>query len=55
MSARLRPSPGRTSHRGAKVLPLTSPAVKLRSYAVTRRGRDRWPPLRAMLELLTRG
>jgi DNA-binding transcriptional LysR family regulator len=46
---------GRTSRRGVKVLPLTNPSVRLRSYAVTRLGRDRWPPLRAVLEHLTRG
>jgi DNA-binding transcriptional LysR family regulator len=46
---------GRTSRRGVKVLPLTNPTVSLRSYAVTRLGRDRWPPLRAVLEHLTRG
>ena len=45
---------GATSRRGVKVLPLTDPTVRLRSYAVTRRGRDRWPPLRAVLEHLTR-
>jgi DNA-binding transcriptional LysR family regulator len=44
----------RASRRGATVLPLTDPPVRLRSYAVTRRGRDRWPPLRAVLEHLTR-
>lgn len=46
---------GRTSRRGVKVLPLTEPRVRLRAYAVTRRGRDRWPPLRAVLERLTHG
>lgn len=46
---------GRTSRRGVKVLPLTDPLVMLRSYAVTRRGRDRWPPLRAVLENLKPG
>ena len=45
----------RPPRRGVKVLPLTDPPVRLRSYAVTRRGRDRWPPLRAVLEHLTRG
>jgi DNA-binding transcriptional LysR family regulator len=38
---------GRTSRRGVTVRPLTDPPVRLRGYAVTRRGRDRWPPLRA--------
>ena len=46
---------GRTSRRGVKVLPLTEPRVRLRAYAVTRRGRDRWPPLRAVLERLAQG
>ena len=46
---------GRTSRRGVKVLPLTDPRVRLRAYAVTRRGRDRWPPLRAVLERLAQG
>jgi DNA-binding transcriptional LysR family regulator len=38
-----------------RVLPLTDPAVSLRAYAVTRRGRDAWPPLRAVLEAVTAG
>ena len=46
---------GRTSRRGVKVLPVTEPRVRLRAYAVTRRGRDRWPPLRAVLERLAHG
>ena len=45
---------GRTSRRGVTVQPLRDPQVKLRGYAVTRRGRDRWPPLRAVLERLGR-
>jgi DNA-binding transcriptional LysR family regulator len=45
---------GRTSRHGVKVLPIAELPVKLRSYAVTRRGRDRWPPLRTVLEHLTR-
>jgi DNA-binding transcriptional LysR family regulator len=44
---------GRTSRRGVTVRPLTDPRVWLRGYAVTRRGRDRWPPLRAVLDRLT--
>jgi DNA-binding transcriptional LysR family regulator len=44
---------GRSSRRGVKVLPINGPQVRLRAYAVTRRGRDRWPPLRALLERLT--
>jgi DNA-binding transcriptional LysR family regulator len=43
---------GRASRRGVTVRPLTDPPVSLRSYAVTRRGRDRWPPLRAVLNRL---
>ena len=38
-----------------RVLPLTDPPVRLRAHAVTRRGRDRWPPLRVVLERLARG
>ena len=37
---------------GVEVLPLTSPAVDLRAYAVTRRGRAGWPPLALVLGLL---
>ncbi|MEU6137510.1 LysR substrate-binding domain-containing protein [Nocardioides sp. NPDC047086] len=44
---------GRTSRRGVTVRPLTDPRVRLRAYAVTRRGRDRWPPLRAVLSRLS--
>jgi len=44
---------GRASRRGIRVLPLTDPLVTMRAYAVTRRGRDRWPPLRAVLEHLS--
>jgi DNA-binding transcriptional LysR family regulator len=43
---------GRASRRGVRVLPLTDPRVTMRAYALTRRGRDRWPPLRAVLERL---
>ena len=42
------------SRRGVTVRPLSDPSVLLRGYAVWRRGRDRWPPLRAVLEQLTR-
>jgi DNA-binding transcriptional LysR family regulator len=44
---------GRASRRGVRVLPLTDPRVTMRAYAVTRRGRDRWPPLRAVLDRLS--
>jgi len=46
---------GRASRRGVRVLPLTDPPVTLRAYAVTRRGRDRWPPLALVLDRLTSG
>jgi DNA-binding transcriptional LysR family regulator len=46
---------GRASRRGVTVRPLRDPVVKMRAYAVTRRGRDRWPPLRAVLERLIGG
>jgi len=41
--------PGRP---GIDLLPLTAPAVDLRGYAVTRRGRSAWPPLALVLSLL---
>ena len=44
---------GRASRRGVRVLPLTDPRLTLRAYAVTRRGRDRWPPLALVLDRLT--
>lgn len=37
---------------GIAVLPLREPRLELRAYAVTRRGRDRWPPLRVVLDRL---
>lgn len=43
---------GRTSRRGVSVVRLRDPEVRLRAYAVTRRGRDGWPPLRAVVERL---
>lgn len=43
---------GRSSRRGVAVRPLTDPTVRLRAFAMTRRGRDRWPPLRAVLNRL---
>ncbi|MEP9362004.1 LysR family transcriptional regulator [Nocardioides sp. CN2-186] len=46
---------GRASRRGIRVLPLTDPRVTMRAYAVTRRGRDRWPPLRVVLDRLRSG
>jgi DNA-binding transcriptional LysR family regulator len=44
---------GRATRRGVRVLPLTDPTVTMRVYAVTRRGRDQWPPLRVLLEHLS--
>jgi DNA-binding transcriptional LysR family regulator len=38
---------------GVTLLPLSDPAVHLRAYACTRRGRDDWPPLALLLRLLT--
>ena len=38
---------------GVHVLPINDPGVILRAYAVLRRGRDSWPPLRVMLDRLT--
>lgn len=42
----------RPTARGVKVLPLAEPEVVLTAYAVTRRGRANWPPLRVVLEAL---
>jgi DNA-binding transcriptional LysR family regulator len=41
---------GRPTTAGVKVLPLSDPEVKMTAYAVTRRGRATWPPLRAALD-----
>jgi DNA-binding transcriptional LysR family regulator len=35
---------------GVMVLPLSEPIVVMTAYAVTRRGRSTWPPLRAVLD-----
>lgn len=43
----------RPTRPGVRLLPLADPAVRLRSYAVTRRGRAGWPPLALVLGLLT--
>src|SRR4051794_11319091 len=40
---------GPASRRGVTVRRLKDPRVMLRAYAVSRPGRDRWPPLRAVL------
>lgn len=37
---------------GVRVVPLPGPGTRLRAYAVTRRGRDAWPPLRLLLDRL---
>ena len=37
---------------GVDLLALTEPQVRLRAYAVTRRGRAQWPPLALVLNLL---
>jgi DNA-binding transcriptional LysR family regulator len=42
----------RKPRRGVSVRPLTEPRARLRAYAVTRRGREQWPPLRAVLDRL---
>jgi DNA-binding transcriptional LysR family regulator len=41
---------GRPTHPGVTVLPLSDPKVVLTAYAVTRRGRSTWPPLRVALD-----
>lgn len=38
---------------GVAVLPLTEPRLDQRAYAVTRRGHDRWPALRTVVDRLT--
>lgn len=43
---------GRPTSVGVKVLPLSEPNVILTAYAVTRRGRATWPPLRTVLDRL---
>jgi DNA-binding transcriptional LysR family regulator len=45
---------GRATRRGVRVLPLTDPTVTMHVYAVTRRGREQWPPVRVVLEHLSR-
>ena len=44
---------GRPTVRGVSLLRLSDPAIALRTYAVTRRGRTQWPPLALVLRLLT--
>ena len=43
----------RRTREGVSVLRLDDPAVLLRAYAVTRRGRRDWPPLALLLDRLT--
>jgi len=42
----------RPTHPGVTVRPLADPQVILTAYAVTRRGRATWPPLRVVLDRL---
>jgi DNA-binding transcriptional LysR family regulator len=42
----------RPTRPGVRVLPLEDPPVVLRAYAVTRLGRENWPPLRLILDRL---
>jgi DNA-binding transcriptional LysR family regulator len=41
--------------REVRVLALADPGAVLRAYAVVRRGREAWPPLRSVLERLASG
>jgi DNA-binding transcriptional LysR family regulator len=50
----LLPADQPTRH-GVCLLPLTDPAIIIRSVAVTRRGRADWPPLALLLDRLTVG
>ncbi len=43
---------GRPPRAGVTVLPLAEPEVVMTAYAVTRRGRSTWPPLRLLLDRL---
>ena len=40
----------RPTRKGVQVLALSNPTVILTAYAVTRRGRSTWPPLRLVLD-----
>ncbi|MFB9907654.1 LysR family transcriptional regulator [Allokutzneria oryzae] len=42
----------RRTRPGVRLLPLTQPDIRLRSYALTRRGRASWPPLALVLDHL---
>ncbi|CAN5643700.1 LysR family transcriptional regulator [soil metagenome] len=43
---------GRPTRPGVTVLPIVDPEIVLTAYAVTRRGRSTWPPLRVLLDRL---
>ena len=43
---------GQPVRDGVALVPLHDPEVRLRSYAVTRRGRSAWPPLALVLDRL---
>lgn len=45
---------GRATRSGVRVLPLAGTGVELTAYAVTRRGREQWSPLRAVVRHLHR-
>lgn len=45
----------RPARDGVKVLPLSDPEVVMTAFAVTRRGRSTWPPLRLVLDRLRPG
>ena len=45
----------RPTSAGIKVVPLAGPTVIHTAYAVTRKGRTNWPPLRAVLDRLRPG
>ena len=45
----------RSVRPGVHVLPLAHPGVLMTAYAVTRRGRESWPPLRLLLDRLVAG
>jgi DNA-binding transcriptional LysR family regulator len=46
---------GRPTRPGVTVLPITDPEIVMTAYAVTRRGRSTWPPLRLLLDRLRPG
>jgi DNA-binding transcriptional LysR family regulator len=46
---------GRPTRPGVTVLAITDPEIVMTAYAVTRRGRSTWPPLRLLLDRLRPG